>query len=239
VRSTFEENRKVKAASPAHASVDTQDVTVEHLHNIHTTKTLLRSAKLPEHGYGRPRGRRNTKKQGHRPATPPITVTSNINLIKTQKELDTKLKGVFTIRNTRNGTRPTTKSMEDYTTLKTHLENTERNYYTFHTKEEKLIKAVIRHLPIDTPDIANKLLAMGYKIHNVKQMTATRQQLEGGRLTQALPLFLITLERSEKSQEIFKLTQLHHIINQVEAYRACTGLSVFQLPTVRTRLGKL
>jgi hypothetical protein len=51
---------------------------------------------------------------------PPIIVTSNINLIKTQKELDTQLLGTFTIRNTRNGTRFTTKSMEDYTTLKTH-----------------------------------------------------------------------------------------------------------------------
>jgi hypothetical protein len=130
------------------------------------------------------------------------------------------------IRDTRNGTRLTTKSMEDYTTLKTHLENTERNY-TFHPKEEKPIKAVIRHLPIDTPaeDIANELLAMGYKVHNVKQMTTTHQQPAGGRLTQALPLFLNTLERSEKSQEMFKLTQLHHIIIQVEAYRARTGLT--------------
>ena len=117
--------------------------------------------------------------------------------------------------------------MEDYTTLKTHLQNTKRNYYTFHPKDENPIKAVIRQLPIDTPaeDIANELLAMDYKVHNVKQMTTTRQQPEGGRLTQALPLFLITLERSGKSQEIFKLTQLHHTIIQVEAYRARTGLT--------------
>jgi hypothetical protein len=129
---------------------------------------------------------------------PPIIVTSNINLLKTQKELDTKLKGVFTIRNTRNGTRLTTQSMDDYTALKAHLESTERNYYTFHPKDEKPIKAVIRHLPIDTPaeDIANELVAMDYKVQNVRQMTTTRQQPEGGRLTQALPLFLITLERS-------------------------------------------
>ena len=167
-----------------------------------------------------------TQKRKGTGRAPPIIVTSNINLIKTQKELDTQLLGTFTNRNTRNGTRFTTKSMEDYTTLKTHLENTKRNYYTFHPKDEKPIKAVIRHLPIDTlaEDIANELLAMDYKVHNVKQMSTTRQQPEGGRLTQAKPLF-ITLERSEKSEEIFKLTQLHHIIIQVEAYRARTGLT--------------
>jgi hypothetical protein len=121
---------------------------------------------------------------------PPIIVTSNINLIKTQKQLDTKLKGVFTIRNTRNRTRLTTKSMEDYTGLKTHLEETKRNYYTFHPKDEKTIKAVIRHLPIDTPaeDTAKEMLAMDYKVQSVKQIT-TRQKPEGGQLTHpaALP----------------------------------------------------
>ena len=102
-----------------------------------------------------------------------------------------------------------------------------QHYYTFHTKAEKPIKAVIRHLPGETPaeDIANELLSLGYKVHNVRQMSTTRQQPEGDRQTQALPLFLITLERNEKSQQIFKLTQLNHVIVQVEAYRARTGLT--------------
>ena len=86
---------------------------------------------------------------------------------------------------------------------------------------------VIRHLPGGTPaeDIPNELLALGHKVHNVRQISTSRQQPEGDRQTQALPLFLITLERNEKSQQIFKHTQLNHIIVQVEAYRARIGLT--------------
>ena len=136
--------------------------------------------------------RKETPKVTGRP--PPIIVATNTNLIKAQREIKTKLKGDFTIRNTRNGFRITTKNMEDYLTLKNHLDQDQTHYYTFHTKAEKPIKAVIRHLPGETPaeDIANELLALGYKVHNVRQMSTTRQQPEGDRQTQALPLFLIT-----------------------------------------------
>jgi len=43
-------------------------------------------------------------------------------------------------------------------------------------------------------------------------MTSTRPQA-----TKALPLFLVTLPRNEKSKEIFKLTSLSHVIIKVEA----------------------
>jgi len=125
-------------------------------------------------------GRKETPKGTGRP--PPITVITNINLIKVQNEIKTKLKGDVALRNTRNGFRISTKSMEDYVTLKKHLDQNQTHYYTFHPKAEKPIKAVIRHLPGETPaeDIANELLALGYKVHNVRQMTTTRQQSGAG-----------------------------------------------------------
>ena len=58
----------------------------------------------------------------------------------------------------------------------------------------------------------------------MRQMTTSRLESEGGSQTQALPLFLITLEWDKKSQQIFKLTHLNHVSIQVEAYRALTGL---------------
>jgi hypothetical protein len=63
----------------------------------------------------------------------------------------------------------------------------------------------VRHFPGETPAevIANEQLALGYKVHNVRQMTTTLQQAEGCRQTHTLPLFLVTIERKEKSQEIF------------------------------------
>ena len=84
--------------------------------------------------------------------------------------------------------------MEYYLTLKNHLDQDQTHYYTFHTKAEKPIKAVTHHLPGETPaeDVTNELLALGCKVHNVRQMSTTRQQPEGDRQTQALPLFLIT-----------------------------------------------
>ena len=103
-------------------------------------------------------------------------MTTNINLIKVQNEIKTKLKGDFTLRNTRNGFRISTKTMEDYLLLKKHFEQNQTHYYTFHPKAEKPIKAVIRLLPGETPaeDIANELLALGYNMQNVRQMTTTR-----------------------------------------------------------------
>jgi hypothetical protein len=117
--------------------------------------------------------------------------------------------------------------MEEYTSLKNHIQLNETHYYTFHPKADKPIKAVIRHLPGETPaeDIANELLALGYKVYNVRQMTTTRPQPERDHQTQALPLFLITLERNEKSQQIFQLTHLNHTIIHVEAYRVRTGIT--------------
>ena len=66
-------------------------------------------------GEGRKETQQHTPKGTGRP--PPIELTTNINLIKDQKEMKNKLKGDFTLRNTRNGIRLTINDMEDYTGL--------------------------------------------------------------------------------------------------------------------------
>jgi hypothetical protein len=53
-------------------------------------------------------------------------------------------------------------------------------------------------------------------------MTTRRSPSEG---TRNLPLFLITIPRTAKSQEIFKLNSLCHISIRVETYRAQSGLT--------------
>jgi hypothetical protein len=101
------------------------------------------------------------------------------------------------------------------------------NYFTFHPKSEKPIKAVIRQLPANTPaeDIASSLQDLGFTIISVKQMTSSRPNPESRSHPTNLPLFLITLERSEKSKEIFQLNNICHIAVKVEAYRAQSGLT--------------
>jgi hypothetical protein len=66
---------------------------------------------------------------------------------------------------------------------------------------------------------------LGFDTIIVKQMTTTRQSASQDPELYNLPLFLITLPRTEKSQDIFKLTGLYHISIKVEAYRNQKGLT--------------
>jgi hypothetical protein len=89
------------------------------------------------------------------------------------------------------------------------------------------MRAVIRHLPPDTPaeDISNSLEDLGFNVINVRQMTTTRRAPNGKTHVEPLPVFLVTLTRNMKSQEIFKLNSVNRIIIKVELNRAETGLT--------------
>jgi hypothetical protein len=158
---------------------------------------------------------------------PPIILTSSANLIQLQKQLKSVVRGDFEFRSTRNGTRVVTKGMADFEAVKSYFTNNNLSYYSFFPKSQKPIKAVIRHLPPNTPaeDISDGLVNRGFDVISVKQMTSTRRSSSEGETTRNLPLFLITLPRTAKSQEIFKLPSLCHISISVEAYRAQTGLT--------------
>jgi hypothetical protein len=86
---------------------------------------------------------------------------------------------------------------------------------------------VIRPLPQNTPaeNISDGLVNLGFDVISVKQMTATRRPHPEGSKTANLPLFLITLPRTAKSHEIFRLPSLCHIAIRVEVYRAQNGLT--------------
>jgi hypothetical protein len=158
---------------------------------------------------------------------PPIILTPAINLIQLQRHVRDIVKGDFEFRNTRSGTRIITKEMEDLWTTRKYLEGKILSYFTFYHKSEKPIKAVIRHLPLNTPaqDISDGLTDLGFDIISVKQMTSTRRSPSEGSLPRNLSLFLITLPRTAKSQEIFFLTTLCHTTIRVEAHRAQNGLT--------------
>ncbi|XP_023714241.1 uncharacterized protein LOC111868088 [Cryptotermes secundus] len=143
---------------------------------------------------------------------PPIVLTSTTNLMQLQRKVKELVTGNFEFRNTRSGTRIVTKEMADFSAIKTFLESTNLSYFTFFPKSEKPIKAVIRHLPHNTPaeDISDGLMSLGFDVISVKQMTSRRTPPEGTDNIY-LPLFLITLPRTEKSQEVFRLTNLCHI----------------------------
>jgi hypothetical protein len=68
-------------------------------------------------------------------------------------------------------------------------------------------------------------VSLGFDVISVKQMTATHRTPPDGTSTVNLPLFLITLPRTVKSQELFRLTSLCHITIKIEAYKAQNGFT--------------
>jgi hypothetical protein len=64
---------------------------------------------------------------------------------------------------------------------------------------------------------------LGFDIISVKQMSTTRRS-QGSSSTN-FPLFLITLPRSDKSQEVYKLTSLCYTAIKAEIYKSQSGLT--------------
>jgi hypothetical protein len=87
--------------------------------------------------------------------------------------------------------------MADFQSVKSHFDAHNLSYYTFYPKSEKPVKAVIRHLPHNTPaeDISDGLVSLGFDVISVKQMTATRRSPPDESTSIKLPLFLIILPR--------------------------------------------
>jgi hypothetical protein len=119
------------------------------------------------------------------------------------------------------------KKMTEYSAMKSYLEKNNLHYFTFSPNSETPIKADIPHLSPDTPPegIYYSLGDVGFNVINVGHMTATRTVRNGQIHVEPLPLFLVTLTRTIKSQEIFKLNIFNRIIIKVELYRAQTGLT--------------
>jgi hypothetical protein len=175
----------------------------------------------------KPDGKPQQESSGKSSRPPPIVLTSTTNLMQLQRQFKRFVKGNFEFRNTRSGTRIVTRQMADFSAIKTYLEKNKLSYFSFFPKPESPIEAVIRHLPLNTPaeDISDMLLSLGFDVISVKQKTTTRRTPPEGSPTIHLPLFLITLPRTPKSQELFRLTNLCHTAIRVEAYKAQNGLT--------------
>jgi hypothetical protein len=157
---------------------------------------------------------------------PPIVLASEVNFLTLQRVLKAVVTGEF-FRNTASGTPITTKSMADYKTTQNLLSQKGFPFFTFYTKGDKAVKAVIRHLPNNnsSEDITVALQEMAYEVISVKQITAKHPSPEGEVTIVSLPLFLITVVRNQKSLDIFKISSICNIIVKVEAYKSKNGLN--------------
>jgi hypothetical protein len=134
----------------------------------------------------------------------PIVITAATNLMQLQKVIKSVVKENFEFRNIRNGSRVITKILADFAAAKSHLKTYNLPYFTFYPKYLKPFKAVIRHIPMNTPaeDISEGLMELGFVIISVKQMTTNHRSQSEKTPTTNLPLFLFTLPRTAKSQVI-------------------------------------
>jgi hypothetical protein len=107
-------------------------------------------------------------------------------------------------RNFASGTRIITKSMADYKATQNLLSQKGLPFFTYYTNGNKPVNAVIRHLHSNTSseDITVALQELGYEIISVKQKTVERPSPEGEVTFIPLPVFLVTLVRKRRSQEI-------------------------------------
>jgi hypothetical protein len=112
--------------------------------------------------------------------------------------------------------------MADYSVMKSYMDKNNLHYFIFSRNSEKHINAVIRHILPDIPaeDISSSLEDLGFNVINVRQMMVTRTAPKEQTHVEPLPLFLVTLTRNIKSQEIYKLNSLNRIVIKVALYRA-------------------
>jgi hypothetical protein len=157
----------------------------------------------------------------------PVVLTSTANLIQLQKQLKDVVTDNSEFCSTNSRTRIITKTMMDFSAVKSYLDNNNLAYFTFYPKFLKPVKVVICHLPFNTPaeDISDRMVSLSFDVISVRQMTATCWSPFKGSTTINLPLFLITLPRMAKSQVIFRLPSLCHIAIRVEAYKAQNDLT--------------
>jgi hypothetical protein len=71
---------------------------------------------------------------------PPIVLTSAVNFIQLQKQLQGVAQHNFEFRSTRNGTKVVTMDMVDYQAARTFLDTHSLSYFTFYPKADKPIK---------------------------------------------------------------------------------------------------
>jgi hypothetical protein len=88
--------------------------------------------------------------------------TSTVNLIQLQKQLKNVVKEDFEFYSTKNGTRIITRGIVNFLGVKSHIESHNASFFTFFPKSEKLIKTMIRYLPLNTPaeDICDDLASL-------------------------------------------------------------------------------
>ncbi|XP_035206109.1 uncharacterized protein LOC118181146 [Stegodyphus dumicola] len=113
-----------------------------------------------------------------------------------------------------------TKNSDTFRSMTALFDKKEFSYHSFLLPEEKNLKVVIRNLPIDAKptDIQEKLREKDFTALKVEQLMKGR-----GKDRAKMPLFLVTLSKTPKNNEIYHLKYLMYLHIKVERYRGRRG----------------
>jgi len=146
-----------------------------------------------------------------------VILMSAIILIHLQWDLKLCIKGKFEFWSTHISSQLVAYEMASDSAIWSHFDLASCHYYTFHPKSSRPVKMVIHHLSTSThvENIYSGQEELNFNVVSVNQMTASWPFPEGGNQQVQLPSTPITLPMNPKSQEIFQLQSICHIIAQV------------------------
>lgn len=159
----------------------------------------------------------NNRSKKNKINIPPITVTNRDQyktLLKTIKDNDIK---ITQFNDTAKGLRIFPETLTDHKAIMTLLDKNDTQYYTHDLPEDKTLRVVVRGVVgvISPTELCEELTELGFEIINVSQMH--RRSANGEK--DWLPLALVHIKKTDKSNEIFKLNHIRQIKCKIEPQR--------------------
>jgi hypothetical protein len=143
---------------------------------------------------------------------PPIFVRGVLEFKDLRNEISELIgKDKFFCKSSMDQLKIQTATPEAYRLLVNYLKNSNAQFHTYQLTQDKPIRVVIRniHPSTEVNEIKNELTELSFVVKQVTNVLHKTTKLP-------LPLFLVDLEKSEKSLEIFQLTSLLYTKIKVE-----------------------
>lgn len=158
---------------------------------------------------------------------PPIFIYGIQNTYQFIKTLSRALKDPPRVQHNRERIKFQLLNNDDFSKVKTFCVQQQIEFATGIDKTQRPIKVVIRKLPIDTDiqDLSAELTDLGYKPLNITQMTRRGEDGEGKIL---MPLFLVALEKTPQTKEIYAIDHLLYYRVHVEPFKPPSVLQCYR-----------
>ncbi|GFT18218.1 nucleic-acid-binding protein from transposon X-element [Nephila pilipes] len=134
---------------------------------------------------------------------PPITIDNIQNSTTLLKKLKNLTQLNLTGKLIGSSLRVYPQTAAAYHQIRSFISQENLQHYTYQLPEDKMIRAVIRGMPIDTPvqEILQDLDELNIHAEECHIMTNKRNDTP-------MPLFLVTLKKTDENKEIFNLTEI-------------------------------